>query len=216
MAFLERLERKPHAPLVGNVLAERGLAVNVVAVEPVRTLRAVLVVLVAEAVGPCVELVESVRVPPVLLVAVAVQQVPGVVEAMRHLVAADGAERPEVARLVELLAVERLLDDPCRHPEAVDHGGVERVDDDGVRLSPPVALRGLVDAHRGPLYGVDADDVDVLGVALLAELSVVAEHALGPLVGVSDFEEHHVELLLCRHARPAVHPAGGGEGGVEL
>ena len=67
------LESKPHAALIGDILAESIEPIDVRAAIPVGHLGAVGVILVSEAPCAVVKLFERLRVPPVLLVPVLVE-----------------------------------------------------------------------------------------------------------------------------------------------
>mmetsp|Transcript_10934 Transcript_10934/g.24822 ORF Transcript_10934/g.24822 Transcript_10934/m.24822 type:complete len:211 (-) Transcript_10934:1152-1784(-) len=196
--LLERLEGKPHSSLVRNVFAQRRLPVHVVSLVPIRHLAPVLAVLLRKTVCPLVKLFERLAVPPVLLVAVLVQQVPRIVEPVRHLMTADGSKSSVVAGVVVGLRVEGRLDDAGGDPKAVDHRAVEGVDNDGIGFPPAVSLRRLKDSCLGSLHSVRPDDVDVTHVVVLRQLPDVSEDALRPIVRVPDLEEHVVKLLLRR------------------
>mmetsp|Transcript_37583 Transcript_37583/g.88920 ORF Transcript_37583/g.88920 Transcript_37583/m.88920 type:complete len:538 (-) Transcript_37583:560-2173(-) len=206
MRALECLVREPHAPLVRDVLPEGVDAVDVLAVVQRLVLEAVAIVLVREAPCALVELFERLRVPPVSLVAVSIEEVPRVVEPMRHLMPTDCPERAVVPGIMVRLRVERLLDDPRRDEQAVDDGRVEGVDHNRVALAPPVALRVLEDPHLCALDGVAPNGVNVLGVRPRHH-PLIPRRALWPLVRVRHLIEHLVELLLAREARLLVHPS---------
>ena len=110
----ERHERQPESTVVGAILTQRQMSVQMHVWHG-----AELLILVRDALGALLKLLTVLLGPPIVQIAVTIELTSLVVEAVRQFVANHSADGAEIHGVVARSAVERRLQDPGREVDIV-------------------------------------------------------------------------------------------------
>ncbi len=196
--LLPRVPRHDQAAEVGDVLAQRQLAVDVNGVDGDE-----LVELIHHPLRLRGVVLGIRRGPPVVQVALAVELPALVVESVRHLVPDHGAHRAVVERVVGSRIVIGRLQDAGREHDLVHRGIVVGVD--GGRCHPPL---GAVD--RAPDLVQIAPPFELRGVLEVGHVRAARQHqrrVIAPAIGIADLVVERGQLDDGGAARRIAHPA---------
>ena len=200
--FLKRRVGDHQAAKVGDALAFLEFSVAVQA-----RLDFERIELLGDAIAARAEILQVLRRPPALQVAVRVELRALIVEAVRHLMADHGADAAVVERVIRFGVEKRRLENSRGENDFVVQRRVVGVDRRR-RHSPFGAVHGLADlgeVARG-FKRIAARDIFHVRAAVHLERGIVA-----PFVRVADLQIHGVELVDGLRARLRAHPIERGK-----